>query len=217
MMKSVLIIGASGFVGAAVTNEALERGFEVKAMTRHPEKIEIENPLLTKVKGDVLAKRSLSAHMKGMKLVISAYNPGWDNPNIFDDTIKGYANIIECAKKTGVERLLIVGGAGSLFVSEGLRLVDSGAIPEPILPGVKAMALILYDLQINEKDLDWVFFSPAGEISPGERTGKYRLGKDNLIVNAAGESKISLEDYAREMLNELLHPKRHQTRFTIGY
>ena len=216
-MKSVFLIGASGFVGSAILDEALQRGFEVTAMARHPEKITADNPLLRKVEGDVLSKKSLQSLLKGAKTVISAYNPGWTNPDIFDETIKGYANIIECSKKAGVERLLIVGGAGSLFVSENLRLVDSGRIEEAILPGVKAMALILYDLQINEKKLDWVFFSPAGEIIAGERTGKYRLGKDNLIVNTNGESRISLEDYAREMINELEHPKRHQTRFTIGY
>ena len=216
-MKSVFIIGASGFAGSAILNEALSRGFEVTAITRHPEKITIDNPLLHKVEGDILSSKSLIPLLKGAKTVISAYNPGWTNPDIFDDTIRGYANIVDCTKKAGVERLLIVGGAGSLFVAENLRLVDSGKIPEAILPAVKAMALILYDLQINEKELDWVFFSPAEELSSGEQTGKYRLGKDNLIVNANGESRISVEDYAREMINELEHPKRHKTRFTIGY
>ena len=216
-MKHVFLIGASGFVGSSILNEALSRGFGVTTVTRHPEKIEIDNPSLHKVKGDVFSSESLLSSLKGAKNVICAYSPGTTSPDIFEETIKGYANIIDCSKKAGVERLLIVGGAGSLFVSENLRLVDSGKIPEAIMPSVKAMALILYDLQINEKELDWVFFSPAEEILPGERTGKYRLGKDNLIVNANGESRISLEDYAREMINELEHPKRHQTRFTIGY
>ena len=216
-MKDVLLIGASGFIGSAILNEALNRGFEVTAVTRNPEKITVENPLLHKVKGDILSKKSLQPLLKGVKNVVCAYNPGWTNPNIFEDTIKGYANLIECAKKAKVERLLIVGGAGSLFVEEGIRLVDSGKIPEAILPGVKAMAMILYDLQINEKELDWVFFSPASEITPGARTGKYRLGKDHLVVNANGESRISVEDYAMEMINELDHPKRHRSRFTIGY
>jgi len=216
-MKDVLLIGASGFIGSAILNEALSRGFNVTAVTRNPEKIAVEHPQLHKVKGDILSKKILLPLLKGEKNVVCAYNPGWMNPAIFDDTIKGYANLIECAKKAKVERLLIVGGAGSLFVEEGVRLVDSGKIPEAILSGVKAMAMILYDLQINEKELDWVFFSPAGEITHGARTGKYRLGKDNLIVNADGESRISVEDYAMEMVNELEHPKRHRTRFTIGY
>ena len=216
-MKSVVIIGASGFVGSAILSEALNRGFEVTAITRHPESITTEHPLLCKVKGDVLSMDSLLPLLSGHENVISAYNPGWTNPNIFEDIIRGYGNICECCKKANIKRLLIVGGAGSLFVSEDTRLADSGKIPEAILPGVKGMASILYDLQLNENVLDWVFFSPAGELCPGERTGKYRLGKDHLIVNASGESSISLEDYAMEMINELEHPKRHRTRFTIGY
>ncbi|MDD6209600.1 MAG: NAD(P)-dependent oxidoreductase [Bacteroidales bacterium] len=216
-MKSVSIIGASGFVGSAILNEALNREFEVTAIVRNPEKITTENPLLHKVKGDVLSETSLLPLLSGTANVISAYNPGWTNPDIFEETIKAYANIIKCCKKAGVQRLLIVGGAGSLYVSPDTRLVESGKIPEAILPGVKAMAVILYDLQINENELDWVFFSPAGELSPGPKTGKYRLGKDNLIINAKGESLISLGDYAMEMINELDHPKRHRSRFTIGY
>ena len=216
-MNKVLIIGASGFIGSAILNEALSRGLEVTAVNRNPDKIAIEHPLLHKVKGDILSKKSLQPLLKGVKNIISAFNPGWTDPKIFENTIKGYANLFECAKKAKVERLLIVGGAGILFVSEGVRMINSGKIPKAILPGVKAMAAILYELQANEKELDWVFFCPAGEISPGARTGKYRLGRDNLIVNPNGESKISVEDYAMEMINELQHPKRHRTRFTIGY
>lgn len=216
-MKSVVIIGASGFVGSAILTEALNRGFDVTAITRHPEKITTDHPSLHKVKGDVLSSDSLQPLLINQENVISAYNPGWTNPDIFEDIIKGYSNICECCRKANIKRLLIVGGAGSLFVSEEVRLADSGKIPEAILPGVKAMAAILYDLQLNEHELDWVFFSPAGELSPGQRTGKYRLGKDHLVVNAAGESFISLEDYAMEMINELEHPKRHRVRFTIGY
>ena len=109
------------------------------------------------------------------------------------------------------------GGAGSLFVSPGKRLMDAGLIPESFLPALRALAEIyLVDL-MAEKNIDWVFFSPAGNLEPGMRTGKFRLGKNDLIVNEKGESKISVQDYAKAMIDELENPAHHRERFTIGY
>ena len=113
--------------------------------------------------------------------------------------------------------MLIVGGAGTLFVAPGLRVVDSGAIPAEIMDGVKSLGEFYLNTLMNEKDIDWVFFSPAGSLEPGERTGNYRLGKDDLIVNDKGESKISVQDYAKAMVDELEDPAHHNERFTIGY
>ena len=214
-VKKIVLIGASGFVGSALLNEALNRGFEVTAVVRHPEKIKIENENLKVVKADVSALDEVAAVCKGADAVISAFNPGWNNPDIYDETIKVYLTIIDGVKKAGVNRFLMVGGAGSLFIAPGLRLMDSGEVPENILPGVKALGE--FYLNFLKKEIDWVFFSPAADMRSGVRTGRYRLGKDDMIVDIVGNSHISVEDYAAAMIDELEYPKHHQERFTIGY
>ncbi|MXO32607.1 NAD(P)-dependent oxidoreductase [Apibacter sp. B2912] len=216
-MKKVALIGASGFIGSQLVKELLSRGYQVTAIVRSADKIKNDDKNLKVVSADVFNTDKLAEVLKNNDAVISAYNPGWTNPNIYDDTIKGYQSIIEAVKKAGIKRLQAVGGAGSLLVAPGKTVVDSGAIPDEILPGVKALALVLKDQFLPEKELDWVFFSPAGTIEPGERTGKYRLGLDNLITDDQGNSKISVQDYAKAMVDELENPKHHQQRFTIGY
>lgn len=119
-------------------------------------------------------------------------------------------------KEAGVHRLLIVGGAGSLYVAPGVRVMDRG-VPEAFAPGVKGLAEVYYSYLIPEKELDWVFFSPAANLVPGERTRKFRLGKDDLIRSVSGESRISVEDYAVAMIDELEKEMHHRERFTIGY
>ena len=117
-----------------------------------------------------------------------------------------------------MERLLIVGGAGTLFCAPGLRVVDSGAIPEEIMGGVRPLGDFYLNTLMNENDIDWIFFSPAGVFDQeGKKTGNYRLGKDDLIVDAEGNSHISVQDYADAMVNELEKPAHHKERFTIGY
>lgn len=213
----IVLIGASGYVGSAILNEALNRGVEVTAAVRNPEKIKISNSNLKTVKVDVSSVEDVTAIAKGADVVISAYSPGRTNPNIYEETLKNYPTILEGVKRAGVKRLLIVGGAGTLFVSPGVRVIDTGAIPQEIINGVKALAEFFLNTLVNEKDIDWVFFSPAGTIAPGERTGNYRLGKDDLIVDDSGQSLISVEDYAKAMIDELEMPAHHQERFTIGY
>lgn len=216
-MKKVALIGASGFVGSQLAIELLNRGYEVTAIVRSADKIKNDNKNLKVVSADIFDTDKLAEVLKNNDAVISAYNPGWTNPNIYDDTLKGYHSIIEAVKKAGIKRLQAVGGAGSLLVAPGKTVVDTGVIPNEILPGVKALALVLKDQFLPEKDLDWVFFSPAGTIEPGERTGKYRLGLDTIIADDQGNSKISVQDYAKAMVDELENPKHHQQRFTIGY
>lgn len=217
MDKKIALIGASGFVGSAILNELLDRGYHVLALVRNPDKIAIKNPNLVTRRVDVGDVPALAADLQGYDTVISAYNPGWTNPNIAQDTLTNYPKIVEAAKEADVKRLLIVGGAGTLFVSPGLRVMDSGVIPAEILPGVKALGEFYLNDLAREKAIDWVFFSPAGTIASGERTGKYRLGKDDLIVDSDGKSTISVQDYARAMVDEAEHPAHHKERFTIGY
>lgn len=216
-MKDVVLIGASGFVGNAILNELLTRGHKVTAIARNPQKICIKNSNLSIVKADVSDTNRLIEICKGKDAVISAYNPGWTNPDIYEETLRNYPLILNAVKQSGVKRLLCVGGAGTLFCAPGLRVVDSGAIPESIISGVKALGEFFLNTLMYEKDIDWIFFSPAGTLESGARTGKFRLGKDDLIVDENGNSHISVEDYAIAMVDELETPKHHYERFTIGY
>lgn len=216
-MSNIILIGASGFVGSAILTEALSRGHQVTAIVRHPEKVTTSNTNLKVIAADVQNAAALTDIIKGADVVISSYNPGWANPNIYNDTLTGYKAILEAVKSANVTRLLVVGGAGSLYVKPGVTVMDTGVLPEAIMPGVKGLAEVYYNQLKPETTLDWAFFSPAGNIAPGERTGNFRLGKDDLIVNDKGESNISVEDYAVAMINELETPQHHKERFTIGY
>ena len=216
-MKKTALIGASGFVGDAILKELLSRGYEVEALVRNPENVKVQSPRLTVRKVDVADTKALAAELKGYETVISAYNPGWANPDIYSLTLQNYPRIVEAAKEAGVRRLLIVGGAGTLFCAPGLRVVDSGAIPAEIMGGVRSLGEFYLDTLSKEKAIDWVFFSPAGSLEPGEASGVYRLGKDDLIVDSEGNSRITVGDYAKAMVDELESPRHHQERFTIGY
>ncbi len=216
-MAKILLVGATGFVGSAILKEALSRGHLVTAILRTPAKLTLEDDKLRVVAGDVMDAQLIAKEAKGQDAVISAYNPGWTNPALYEDTLKAYTSIIEGVKAAGVQRLLVVGGAGTLFVKPGVTVIDTGVLPEAILPGVKGTAKVYTDYLKPEKALDWVFFSPAGHIAPGERTGTFRLGLDDLIVDEQGNSNISVEDYAMAMIDELEKPAHHQQRFTIGY
>lgn len=219
-MKNVVLIGASGFVGSAILDEALNRGHQVTAVALNPEKITSTHPNLTVVKADATNPDTLALLAKGKDAVISAYNPGWTNPRQYEETLENYPKIVEGAKRSGVKRLLIVGGAGTLFVKPGVRLIDTGTLPKEWLPGVKSLGEFYLNTLFHEKDIDWVFFSPAGNLGnmgKGIRTGKYRLGKDDMIFDEKGESFISVEDYAVAMIDELEQENHHYTRFTAAY
>jgi putative NADH-flavin reductase len=216
-MKKIVIIGASGFIGSAILKEALNRGHIVKAVVRNIAKIKVSHPNLEVDGGDVTSEEVVATVCAGADVVISSYNPGWQNPDIANLTLVAYRAIIDGVKRAGVQRLLVVGGAGSLFVKPGVRLMDSGIFPEAFLPAVRALATVYFEFLEAEKNLDWAFFSPAGMIEPGERTGIFRLGKDDLISSPDGSSRISVEDYAVAMIDELENSRHHRERFTIGY
>ena len=219
-MKNVVLIGATGFVGSAILNELIERGHKVTAIVRNLESAKVKNPLIEYVVGDATHPTELAQIAKGKDAVISAYNPGWANPRQYEDTLENYPKIVEGAKQAGVRRLLIVGGAGTLFVKPGVRLVDTGTLPEAWLPGVKSLGEFYLNTLMKENDIDWIFFSPAGNLgnmTTGVRTGKYRLGKDDMLFDEKGESFISVEDYAVAMVDELEQENHHKERFTAAY
>ena len=219
-MKNVVLIGATGFVGSAILNELIERGHKVTAIVRNLESAKVKNPLIEYVAGDATNPVELAQIAKGKDAVISAYNPGWANPRQYEDTLENYPKIVEGAKQAGVRRLLIVGGAGTLFVKPGVRLVDTGTLPAEWLPGVKSLGEFYLNTLMKENDIDWIFFSPAGNLgnmTTGVRTGKYRLGKDDMLFDEKGESFISVEDYAVAMVDELEQENHHKERFTAAY
>ena len=216
-MKNVILIGATGFVGSAILNELVNRGHKVTAVVRDIEKLP-KNENIVAVKEDVANVDAIVKLAEGKDAIISAYNPGWMNPDIATLIETNYPRILEAAKKSGVKRLLIVGGAGTLFCAPGLRVVDSGAIPQEIMGGVRPLGDFYLNTLMKENDIDWIFFSPAGAFdNDGKRTGTFRLGKDDLIVDEQGNSHISVQDDAMAMVYELEQENHHKERFTIGY
>jgi putative NADH-flavin reductase len=210
----IAIIGASGFIGSFIRDEALARGHQVTAIVRHPEKITVQNPRLTIVKADIL-KDKVDELVKGHDAVISAYSASRSGSDIYNQHVKGAKAIISGVKKSGIKRLLVVGGAATLEVAPGMQLLDTMS-PEQVSGGMLATRETLFMLR-KERELEWTFLSPAASISVGERTGHYRLGKDQLLKNEKGESKISTQDYAIAMLDELEHPQHIRQRFTVAY
>jgi len=210
----IAIIGASGFIGSYIRDEALARGHQVTAIVRHPEKITVRNPRITVVKADIL-KDEVDELVKGHDAVISAYSASRSSPDIYNEHVKGAKAIINGVKKSGIKRLLVVGGASSLEVAPGVQLIATMS-PEQVTGGMLATKETLYVLR-KEKELEWTFLSPPASIDVGERTGHYRVGKEQLLKNKEGESKISTQDYAIAMLDELEHPQHIRERFTVAY
>lgn len=213
-MSKIAIIGASGYVGTALLNEAVKRGHQVSALVRHPEKI-AANANVTAVKADVLDTDGLAVLLKGHDLVISAYNPGWQEADIRNIHIKGSKSITEAVKKAGIKRLIAVGGAGSLEIN-GAQLVDSPEFPAEYKEGALGARQALNDLKA-ENELDWSFVSPAILLVPGEATGTFRLGKDSPVFDDKGESKITVGDLAAAILDEAEQGKHIRQRFTAAY
>jgi len=217
----IALIGASGFVGSKILAEALQRGHQVTAIVRHPEKLDASRKNLTVRKADVLEIDNLADILKGHDVVISSFNParGVAGPHVYDLFVQGHKAILAAANKSAVKRFLGVGGAASLKTPEGIELLDSPRFPaayEPFKPGIRGTRELYYLLK-QEPSLDWVFIAPSVVIAPGERTGKFRIGKDHVLYDDKGESKISLEDYAMALVDEMEHPAHHNERITVAY
>jgi uncharacterized protein len=212
---NIALLGATGFVGSALLNEALDRGHTVSAIVRHPEKLAPRDRLVVK-RGDVYDAALLANLIQGQDAVISAFNPGWKDPNLYDDQVRGTASIIAAIKEAGIKRVLWVGGAGGLEVKSGVRVIDSPDLPDWVRPGSLATMEALEELR-KEPELEWSFLAPSAQLQPGIRTGKFRLGTDQLLVDSNGQSRISVQDYAVAMIDELEHPKHIRQRFTVGY
>lgn len=211
----IALIGATGFVGSAILKEALGRGHEVTAIVRHPEKL-TPHPKLHPQRADIYNEDEVARMVAGHHAVISAFNPGWSNPDLYNQQVKGTQAIITAVKKAGITRLLFVGGAGSLEVKPGVQSVDTPEFPNEWKQGALATREALNVLR-KETGLEWSFLSPSADLSPGQRTGTFRLGTDQLLRDVNGQSRISTEDYAMAMLDEVENPKHVRQRFTVGY
>lgn len=211
----VAIIGASGFIGSALLAEALERGHAVTAIVRHPEKITTKHANLVVKKGDVTNVEELAGLVGGQDAVINSFNaPG--APDVVAAYELATHALIAAVKKADVKRILSVGGAASLDTAPGQKVIDSPHFPEEWKPLARGTWKAL-DIFKAEKELDWTVLSPAALIAPGERTGKFRLGKDQLVVDEKGESRISSADYAVALIDELEQPAHSRQRFTLAY
>lgn len=210
----IALIGASGFVGAAALKEAADRGHAVIALARSPEKVE-QLAGVTPVKADVNDAAVLSKALAGQDVVISAFNGGWGDPDIYAKHLKGSKAIADAARKAGV-RLIEVGGAGSLKAPDGSQFVDSPDFPADYKQGALAARDSLTALQGSD-GLEWTFVSPPFDLAPGERTGQYRVGGDTPVFDADGKSAISVADLAVALLDEAEKPKHVGKQFTVGY
>ncbi|HSS29795.1 MAG TPA: NAD(P)-dependent oxidoreductase [Nitrospiraceae bacterium] len=211
----IALLGATGFVGSAILKEALDRGHEVTAIVRNPGTL-TPHAKLRPMKGDVYNEAEIVRLVAGSDAVISAFNPGWSNPDIYSQQVKGVRSILNGVKNSGVKRLLFVGGAGSLEVTPGVQSVDMPGFPAEYKQGALATRETLNMLR-KETGVEWSFLSPSADLFPGPRTGTFRLGTDQLLTNAQGESRISVEDYAMAMIDEVEKPQHIRRRFTVGY
>ncbi|MCO7613083.1 NAD(P)-dependent oxidoreductase [Pseudomonas chlororaphis] len=204
-MSKIAIIGATGRAGSQLLEEALRRGHSVTAIARNTAKLGQRAGVLTR-EVDVADSAALQAAVAGHDVVISAAH---------FSTIPAQA-IIDPVKQAGVKRLLVVGGAGSLLLPGGGKVIDSPGFPEEYKAEASAGGVYLDTLR-KEQDLDWTFLSPSAEFVEAERTGHFRLGQDDLLVSAEGRSWISFADYAIAMLDEVEKPAHSRQRFTVGY
>ena len=210
----VVLFGATGMIGRRVLAEALRRGHEVTAVVRDPAKLGETHGNLRVDKGDLTNAAEVRRLVAGADVVVSAFAP----PQGREQQVAEVARIlVDGIKGTNPSaRLIAVGGAGVLKVSPDLRVIDSPGFPA----AWKAIAqahIDAYQQVYSKADIDWTFFAPAALIQPGERTGKYRIGRDQLVADEKGESRISVEDYAAALLDEIEKPQFRRSMMTVGY
>ena len=211
----IVLFGASGQIGRRILKEAVSRGYDVTAVSRDPGKIPSSGKQVRAVKGDAADPSAVAALAAGADAVVNATN-FIHNPEGTAVFTKIARAMLDGTKRAKVKRLIIVGGAGSLEVAPGHQLVDTPEFP----PAYKEAALAHRDafkIYKTEQELEWTYVSPAAIIEPGQRTGAFRLGEDRLLVDAAGNSKISMEDFAVALCDELEKREHLRRRFTVAY
>ncbi|WP_338494900.1 NAD(P)H-binding protein [Erwinia aphidicola] len=212
----ITIIGASGFVGPDIVKEALARGHRVVAVSRSGKNLPVDSHLIQAL-GDIHDSEWLSCVINGQDAVISAYNPGWAESDLFEKFTRGSNQILTAVKSSGVQRLLVVGGAGSLEVAPGVELVDTEAFPANIKPGALGARALRNQLQAEEGQLEWTYLSPAAFLEPGPRTAQFRVGNTSLLMNGDKPASISVADLAVAILDEIEKPQHIRQQFTVAY
>lgn len=214
---NLLLIGATGFVGSALLTEALQRGHRVTVLARDPAKLPAREGL-TVLAGDATDAATVARAAEGQHALLSAYNPGWNAPDLYDSFLRGSRAIAAAARQAGV-RLLVVGGAGSLYVAPGVQLVDTDGfaqqVPPNVVPGAKAARDLLTELQADRSTLDWTLLSPPPLLVPGERTGRYQRGGDPVPMVNGQSAGISVADLAVALLDEAEQPQARRARFSV--
>jgi uncharacterized protein len=208
---NIALYGATGKAGSRILKELLSRGHQVTAVVRDPKKLQPSQGVTVK-QDDLCDAGQIAKAIQGTDAVVDAYAPP---PGNTGEIVGVTQRLVEAVKKAGVPRLVMVGGAGGLEVALGVTLIDSGHLPAEWLPIAKAHVDALRVLQ--DSDIDWTYLAPAAFFGPGERTGKFRLGKNELIANEKHESRISMEDYAIALVDELEKPAHRKQRFSVGY
>jgi putative NADH-flavin reductase len=208
----VALYGATGKAGSRILKELESRGHQVIALVRDSAKLPQPGPGVRVKEDDLSNPKQIAAAIDGAEAVISAYGPPQEDP----DAIVGVTERqVEALNHGSNARLIVVGGAGTLNVAPGVTLVDSGYLPEAYHPIARAHIRALNVLRGSP--IDWTYLAPAAYFIPGERTGKFRLGTDELIANAQQDSRISMEDYAVALVDELEKPRHRRQRFSVGY
>ena len=214
----IAVIGATGYVGRAVVAELAARGHQVVALARQVEQVAAaEN--VSAVAADIHSADFVQ-QLQGVDGVVSAFNPGWSNPNIGADYTRGAAAIVAAAKAAQVPYLLVVGGAGSLYVAPGLQVIDTPDFPREIYDGANAARHLLADLKQRD-DVNWAFVSPPARLGADggfseERTGAYRLGKDDLLMDGELPAGISVADLAIAIADDVEQRAHLHQRFTVA-
>jgi putative NADH-flavin reductase len=214
----IVLFGATGNIGQRIVAEALRRGHSVTGVVRDPEKVSSPDPRVPLVQGDATDAESVARVARGADAIVSAISPrpnprGRGAPSLS----KAAKALLAGAKQANVKRVIVVGGAGSLEVAPGTRLMDAPGFPDAYKPEAKEGADSLAVYRSEGAGVDWTFLSPAAEIGPGERTGKYRTTLDQFLTDMQGHSRISFEDYAVALVDELERPKHRGARFGVAY
>ncbi|OOG38375.1 NAD(P)-dependent oxidoreductase [Rhodanobacter sp. C05] len=211
----IALFGATGHLGQGILHEALSRGYDVVAVVRDPSRLTQRNDKLKVVTGDVAQPASWLDAVRGADAVVASLSARRDsNP----DSVPANAGVLlDNLPKAGVKRLLWVGGAGSLEVAPGVKVIDDPHFPEAWKPEAMAQSKALDMFRASYADVDWTYISPAALIEDGERSGKYRIDGDQLLVDANGVSRITVPDYAVALLDRIEKHDALRQRITVAY
>jgi len=214
----LVLFGAGGQVAQRIAHEALERGHEVIGVVRSAATVRSDNEHLRIVEGDATDPASIARFAKGADVVISALSPRPSPSGRPATSLPAAARaLIAGATQAGVRRLIVVGGAGSLEIAPGVRLVDAPYFPPEYKPESLDQVAALDVYRTEASALDWTYISPAAEIGPGARTGNYRRSDDSLLMDSNGKSFISYDDYAKAVVDEIEQPTHPRARMAVAY